>query len=66
MAWTQQDIDSLKAAIAKGVRDVSYGQNRVSYRDFDEMLATLRLMESEVSPPPRQVRVIRAYMRRGF
>lgn len=65
MAWTQNDIDALKAAIAKGVRDVSYGQNRVSYRDLDEMRETLRMMQAEVSGRSR-VRVIKTYTSRGF
>ncbi len=49
MAWTQSDIDALKAAIAKGVRTVAYADRTVSYNTPQEMIAVLAMMEAEVS-----------------
>lgn len=49
MAWTQSDIDALKAAIARGVRTVSSQGRTVTYHSLDEMLKALAAMESEVA-----------------
>lgn len=49
MAWTQIEIDALKAAIAKAERRVTYGDKTVEYRDISEMLKALAKMESEVA-----------------
>ncbi len=51
ITWTQEEIDELKAAIAKGVLTVKYGgppSREVTYRSLDEMLALLSQMESSV------------------
>lgn len=50
MAWTQSDVDALKAAIATGARRarMSNGEE-VEYRSLDEMRTALRLMEAEVA-----------------
>jgi hypothetical protein len=50
MAWTQADVDALKAAIATGARSVRYGDKTVEYRSLDEMRQVLRDMQDEVSP----------------
>lgn len=49
MAWTQTQIDALRAAIASGKRTVTYGDKSVTYQSLEEMIALLRLMESEVA-----------------
>ena len=49
MAWTQADIDALKAAIATGVRTVSYSDRQVTYQTTEAMLTALAAMESEVA-----------------
>lgn len=49
MAFTQEQVDALKVAIASGVRRVSYGDRDVTYSNLDEMLKALRIMESEVA-----------------
>lgn len=61
MAWTQIDIDALKAAIATGVTSVSYAgppARSVSYRSLAEMQAVLAMMERDVnaSTPYRLVK----------
>lgn len=58
MAWSQADIDTLKAAIAQGVRVVSYTDHSVTYNSLSEMREALALMEREVAvasgdPRPR-------------
>jgi hypothetical protein len=61
MAWTQSDIDTLKAAIATGARRVRYGSgpdaHEVEYRSLADMNATLEAMIAEVSPSKATPRV---------
>ncbi|WP_316168951.1 MULTISPECIES: phage head-tail joining protein [unclassified Bradyrhizobium] len=61
MAWTQVDIDTLKAAIATGARRVRYGSgpdaHEVEYQSTDHMFATLDRMLAEVSPATAARRV---------
>jgi hypothetical protein len=49
MAWTQVDIDALKAAIKSGVRRVTFGDQTTEYQDTASMIRALRLMEAEVT-----------------
>lgn len=52
MAWSQTDIDTLKAAIASGVLSVSYAgppARSVSYQSTESMLQALAVMQQEVS-----------------
>lgn len=51
MAWTQTDIDALKAAIASGAMSVSYSgppARTITYRSLDEMRGILVQLEREV------------------
>ena len=48
MAWTQEQIDALKIAIATGQRAVRHGETYVEYRTIDEMKAVLSMMEADV------------------
>ena len=50
MAYTQADVDALKAAIATGARRVRYADKDVEYRSLEEMKETLRDMQTEVAP----------------
>ena len=60
MTYTEAHIAALKAAIAQGVRKVSYesgGEKReVTYQSLAEMERTLGRMEAEVNPQSRPVR----------
>lgn len=58
MAWTQSDIDTLKAAIAKGgaVKSITIGDESMTFRGLDEMLGLLATMESEVNASSPQQR----------
>jgi hypothetical protein len=49
MAWTQSDVDALKAAIASGVRVVEYHDRKVEYQTTHEMLEALGPMQQEVN-----------------
>ncbi len=56
MAWTQQDVDSLKKAMKGGIKRVQYTSGSVEYQSVADMKALLKDMEREVagSPPPRR------------
>lgn len=49
MAWSQSDIDTLKAAIASGVLRVQYADREVTYQSTDAMLQALSAMQQEVN-----------------
>lgn len=49
MAWTQTDIDALKAAIKSGYRRVTFSDRTVEYQDVSSMIRALRLVEAEVA-----------------
>lgn len=54
MAFTQSDIDALKAAIATGALEVRYADGRYTrFRSLKEMRETLELMERDVRTTPR-------------
>jgi len=42
--FSDDDIETLKKAIAKGVQTVSYGDRSVTYRNLDEMMRTLQIV----------------------
>jgi len=48
MAYTQQDYDALKAAIASGALRVEYGDKRIEYRTLKDMQTTLSIMAKEL------------------
>jgi hypothetical protein len=60
MAWTQSQIDTLEAHIARGTTRVDYGNHvSITYGSIDEMLRLLATMKNEVSaasatPPARR------------
>ncbi len=51
MAWTQTDVDNLKAAIAdgRGARTITFGDQSVQFHTVAEMLALLAAMQQDVS-----------------
>lgn len=55
MAWTQSDVDALKAAIAAGVRRVAINDRMVEYQDMAAMIRALSLMEAEVASSASKV-----------
>lgn len=67
MAYTQADLDELKANIAKGVTSVQMGNERVEFDDLEAMQRRVRLIERELGlrPEPR-ARVHRPFTSTGF
>lgn len=58
MAWTQTELDALKAAYAAGTTRVSYEGKTVEYDSQAGLLARIRTIEAEVqatSGTPRPV-----------
>lgn len=51
MAYTQQQVDDLRKAIAEGVTTVSSSGRTIVYRSLAEMMQVLRTMESELASP---------------
>jgi hypothetical protein len=49
MAYTQQQVDDLRAAIAEGVTTVSSSGRTIVYRSLAEMMQVLRTMEGELA-----------------
>lgn len=49
MAYTQDDIDRLKAAMAKGARSLEIGGEKVVFASFSEMRRQLQDMVAEVA-----------------
>lgn len=65
MAWTQTDIDRLKAAIGLGVKRVRYASGETEYQSLDEMRKLLNDMQRDVNPDARVTRTV-ARFDRGF
>ena len=51
MAWTQADVDALKAAIAGGavVESMTFADQSFTFRSMDDMLKLLALMLQEAN-----------------
>lgn len=50
MAWTQEDLATLQAAIATGVRSVTFADGRrTEYQNTDQMLAAVKLISAELA-----------------
>lgn len=51
MAFTQTDIDALKAAISagRGARTIAFGDQSISFHSVAEMIELLRIMSADVS-----------------
>jgi hypothetical protein len=68
MAWTQDDVDAIKAALATGARDVQYSDgSRVSYRSEAEMMSIMKRMQAEVAGSSvTRVKTVRFGTSKGF
>lgn len=55
MSYTQDDLDSLKKAIATGAKSVQFGSgdnaHRTEFRNLADMIATKAMIEAELSAP---------------
>lgn len=66
MAFTQQQYDTLTAAIAEGTEEVWYGDKKVKYKSLDQMLKVLRLMENDLGITDPMNRVVRSTFKKGL
>lgn len=70
MAWTQTDVDKLKAAIGQGATKVKFADREVTYRSLDEMRETLLLLQADVDQaagkPRRRARHLRFVTSKGL
>lgn len=48
MAWTLNDLNAIKEAIATGAKRVKYADKEIEYRSLDEMLKAKQLIEDEL------------------
>lgn len=62
--YTQEQINNLENAIAKGERTVTYADRTVTYRSVEEMLLAMREMKRDLMMigdvaivPTRQIRI---------
>lgn len=61
MAYTQDQVDRLEAAIAEGAVRVRYADREVTYRNLDEMRQTLGTMKASLAAAagrPRRRRIM--------
>ena len=49
MAYTQEQLSALEAALAKGEKRVTFGDKTVEYRSVEELQAAIRTVESELA-----------------
>lgn len=56
MAYTQSDIDALKASIKSGQQRVRFADREVTYRSIEEMQRILAVMEAEVAGAAGRIR----------
>lgn len=67
MAYTQEQLNALEAALAKGEKRVTFADKTVEYRSVDELKAAIREVKREMDrldaqtglwpKAPRQIRV---------
>ncbi len=48
MSWTQSDLDKIDAAIARGMRRVTYADHTVEYQTTQDMMTARAKMRAEL------------------
>ena len=48
MAWTESDLDAVKAAIASGELRVEYQDKIVQYRRIDDLITAMGVIQGEL------------------
>ncbi len=61
MAFTQSDIDALKAAIASPIKRIEFNNRMKEKRSIGELRTALAIAEAEVNASTR-TKVVKAYM----
>ena len=67
MAYTEEQLSALEAALAKGEKRVTFGDKTVEYRSVEELKEAIRAVERGLAeqaaqtglipPPARQIRL---------
>lgn len=57
MAWTQEDLDRIEAALASGAREVEYADKRIVRYTLDELLKLRDLIKTELAQPANAPRI---------
>jgi len=67
MGFTQDDLDAINSAIARGEKSVQFSDRSVTYRSLSELLQARKLIEDAISmdTPPRP-RQFLGYSDKGF
>jgi hypothetical protein len=68
MAYTEDQLTALEAALTKGEKRVTFGDKTVEYRSVEELKEAIRAVERGlaeqaantglIAPAPRQIRVV--------
>lgn len=65
MAWTTEQIEALREAVAAGITSVSHSGKTVTYASLAEMRDLLAEMERETNPPKPKRRFALVRFSRG-
>ncbi|MCP4243940.1 MAG: hypothetical protein GY772_25600 [bacterium] len=63
MAWTQAELDALKAAYAQGVTNVSYEGKSVTYDSGANLLKRIREIEGEMASTNGKPKPVAGFVR---
>ncbi|WP_082648073.1 phage head-tail joining protein [Lysobacter antibioticus] len=69
LPYTHEQLHTLRAALTRGERRVSFGDRLVEYRSVDELLAAIREIEAALAGTEghsRRVRRLRTTTSKGF
>lgn len=66
MAWTQDDLDAIKSAIATGARRVRFQTHEVEYQSLSDLLRAREQIEAELNPAASTSRVMFAEYDGGY
>jgi hypothetical protein len=64
MAYTQDQLDALEAALARGERRVTFADKTVEYRSVEELKAAIREVKRSIGQSAK--RQIRVTTNKGF
>ncbi len=66
MAFTQQQLDALEAAIAQGTTKVKYQDREVDYRSLSEMMQLLTFMKVSMGLADNKIKSKKAEFSKGL
>ncbi len=66
MAYTQQNLDDINAAIATGVMEVTINGRTTKFRSLDDMLRTKSVIEQSISSGQKSERILKVSHRRDY